>query len=110
VKEEALAITEDERHELYVTLEEVIGRKRGTTLMEHLPPVGWADVATKRDLDHLGTQVRAELSTSTANLKAELSTSTANLKAELYGRINTWSLAIITANAALTAVVVSAFR
>ena len=116
-----MAITEDERHELYLGLEEVIGRKRATTLMEHLPPVGWADVATKRDLDHLGTQIRGELSTSTANLKAELSTSTANLKgelststanlkADLYGRINTWSLAIITANAALTAVVVSAFR
>jgi len=31
-------------------LEELLGLKAATTLMEYLPPVGWADVATKRDL------------------------------------------------------------
>jgi hypothetical protein len=35
-------------------------------MMELLPPVGWADVATKRDLDQqserLGLMVRAEIS------------------------------------------------
>jgi hypothetical protein len=41
------------RHQLYLRLEEVLGPEAATTLMEHLPPVGWADVATKRDLDAL---------------------------------------------------------
>jgi hypothetical protein len=45
----------DERspHELYLRLEEVLGPEAATTLMEHLPPIGWADVALKRDLDAL---------------------------------------------------------
>lgn len=38
------------RHELYRRLEEVLGPDAATTLIEHLPPVGWADVATKTDL------------------------------------------------------------
>jgi hypothetical protein len=29
-------------------------------LIEHLPPVGWADVATKRDIDQLATKVQLE--------------------------------------------------
>ncbi len=29
-------------------------------LMELLPPVGWGDLATKRDLDHLGAELRNE--------------------------------------------------
>ncbi|MDQ1517860.1 MAG: hypothetical protein QOE80_3690, partial [Actinomycetota bacterium] len=29
------------------------GADAATTLMEHLPPIGWADVAMKRDLDAL---------------------------------------------------------
>lgn len=31
----------------------VLGPEDATTLIERLPPVGWADVATKRDLDAL---------------------------------------------------------
>ena len=48
-----MTISEESRHRLYQRLEEVIGHDEATVLMEHLPPVGWADVATKRDLDHL---------------------------------------------------------
>lgn len=56
-----MSITEDSRHTLFQTLIEVLGREQAITLMEHLPPVGWADVATKRDLDHLEFVLRARI-------------------------------------------------
>lgn len=31
------------------------------TLMEHLPPGGWGEVATHRDLDRLGAELRTEM-------------------------------------------------
>ena len=46
---------------MYLKLEEVLGAEEAETLMEHLPPVGWADVATKRDLDHLRVELALEL-------------------------------------------------
>jgi len=54
-----MAISEETRHQLYRRLEEVLGPGEATTLMEHLPPVGWADVATRRDLDALEARVNA---------------------------------------------------
>jgi hypothetical protein len=45
-----MAISEESRHHLYLRLEAVLGHEEATTLMEHLPPVGWADVATKHDV------------------------------------------------------------
>ena len=52
-----MVLDERSRHELYLRLEEALGPDAATTLMEHLPPVGWADVATKRDLDALEQRV-----------------------------------------------------
>jgi hypothetical protein len=49
-----MAIDEGSRHELYTAPEEQLGAGPARTLMEYLPPVGWADVATKRDLEHFG--------------------------------------------------------
>ncbi len=46
-----MAITDSSRHKLHGRLDEVLGPEEASTLMEHLPPVGWADVATRRDLD-----------------------------------------------------------
>lgn len=48
-----MVMDERARHELFLRLEEALGPESAETLMEALPPVGWADVATKRDLDAL---------------------------------------------------------
>ncbi|HLF40905.1 MAG TPA: hypothetical protein VI854_05445 [Acidimicrobiia bacterium] len=54
-------LDERARHELYLRLEATIGTEAATTLMELLPPVGWADVATKRDLDGLEERMNLRL-------------------------------------------------
>jgi hypothetical protein len=43
-------LDERARHELFLRLEQALGAASAETLMEMLPPVGWADVATRRDL------------------------------------------------------------
>jgi hypothetical protein len=52
-----IVLDERARHELFLRLEEVLGPGSAETLMEMMPPVGWADVATKRDLDALEERV-----------------------------------------------------
>ena len=75
-----MAIDERTRHQLFLRLEEVLGDEDANTLMEHLPPVGWADVATKRDLDELEARLglRLELveQRTTSTLRSEMNTQT----------------------------------
>ncbi len=85
-----MAISEESRHRLYGRLEEVLGRESAATLMEHLPPVGWADVATRRDLDHLGRQVdhlgevlRSELGALESRLESRIEAGIAGARAAL---------------------------
>ena len=56
-----MAITDEARNRLYNTLREKLGAEDATTMMELLPPVGWADVATKRDLDHLAVLTKHDI-------------------------------------------------
>lgn len=49
-----MTVTERQRHALHEWAKQAGNEEVAETLMELLPPVGWADVATKRDLDHLG--------------------------------------------------------
>lgn len=56
-----MTIDEQARHQLFARLDEVLGRDEAATLMAHLPPVGWADVATRHDLDTLRLVVQADI-------------------------------------------------
>ena len=66
-----MAIDERARHQLYLRLEEQLGPEAASTLMEHLPPTGWADVATKRDLDHLRAMTASDIDRMGDRLRAE---------------------------------------
>ncbi|MFV0316593.1 MAG: hypothetical protein ACK5O2_06485 [Microthrixaceae bacterium] len=67
-----MSITNSQRHELHQGLIEALGAERAEILMDHLPPVGWADVATKRDLDLLETGLRGELQVQMAELRVHM--------------------------------------
>jgi hypothetical protein len=67
-----MAIDERARHQLYLRLEEHLGAEAATTLMEHLPPTGWSEVAMKRDLDHLRAATKADLDHLRAATKADI--------------------------------------
>ncbi|MGH2772811.1 MAG: hypothetical protein ACRDIU_06715 [Actinomycetota bacterium] len=56
-----MGLTEKTRHDLHTRLEDVLGPEPADTLMSMLPPVGWADVATKRDLDVLQRATKRDL-------------------------------------------------
>ncbi len=66
-----MTIDERSRHELHLKLEQVLGPKSAAILMEHLPPAGWGEVATRRDLDHLREELTSRIEASEQRLRAE---------------------------------------
>jgi hypothetical protein len=60
--------SDDDRRELFDLLEAGLGSRGAALLMSHLPPVGWADLATKSDLAAL----RSELLGETGELRGEM--------------------------------------
>ena len=94
-----MSITDRQRLKLLRTLETVIGPEDAGTLMDHLPPVTWANVATvdhvssvghqtatalRGEMQVLSTQLRSEMN----QLGTELRTEMNQLGTELRGGIN----------------------
>ena len=77
-----MTITDADRHRLYDALVATLGEQEATILMEHLPPVGWADVATKTDLDHLRAATKTDLEHLRAATKADIDGHRAETRAE----------------------------
>ena len=53
-----MAVDERARHQLFLRVEQELGPEAAETLMSMLPPVGWADVATKDDIRLLSDGIR----------------------------------------------------
>jgi hypothetical protein len=67
--------TERRRHQLYEEAKEVLSVESADELMSYLPPVGWADVATRSDLGMVRNEMdalRAEMRGGIAELGAKI--------------------------------------
>ena len=63
-----MTITESRRFVLHRALRDQFGASVADTLMEHLPPSGWSDVARQSDIE----QLRSDMEFHRVNLKNEI--------------------------------------
>ncbi len=104
-----MSITDRQRLKLLRTLETVIGPEDASTLMDHLPPVTWANVATidhvsvvgdqttkalRGEMQVLSTQLRSEMHTLSTELRGELNELRVELQSEIAGQVARLEVAI----------------
>lgn len=126
-----MPLTEASRKKLYDRLEETLGKDEANTLMEHLPPTGWADVARRSDLDALARRfdevdrhfdeidrhfdeidrrfgdVDRRFGELEERLTLRFDATSDRLRAELSREMRAYGLALITVNASITAMAVA---
>jgi hypothetical protein len=56
-----VAVTEAQRFELHQQLHKTLGEDVAHSLMEYLPPTGWADVARARDVEVVERRLNAAI-------------------------------------------------
>ena len=76
-------VSDRNRHDLYIALEHQLGRGPTETLMQLLPPVGWADLARVADVESLGTALQAEMIEQRSELGGEMAELRGGIKAQL---------------------------
>ena len=82
-----MAVDERTRRDLYTAFEQTWGPERAEALLSLLPPVGWGDVATRRDLETFAARIDARVTSDTATLRAEMAevrTEMAELRTEFH--------------------------
>jgi len=107
---------------------QALGPEQSDTLLSYLPPTGWADVATTRDLRALGGELRGEISElrgefrgeigelrgeigelrgEIGGLRADLNTLAATLRGEMHHELRTQFYALAALMATMLAVAVA---
>ena len=84
-----MALTHAQRTSMFNTLAEVMGQDDAEILMQHLPPSGWDNVATKEDLRAGFAEIHAAMSagfaqaaTERAEMKVQTATELAEIKVQ----------------------------
>ena len=98
-----MTIDERARHDLYDQLTASIGADAADTLMGYLPPVGWADVATKRDLDLTKSEILATLRGEMADLRGDL-------RGEMAAQTRTLLFAMVSVMLVLSSTILAAVK
>lgn len=82
-----MSITDRQRLKPLRTLETVIGPEDAGTLMDHLPPVTWANVATVDHVSSVGHQIatalRGEMQVLSTQLRSEMNQLGTELRTEM---------------------------
>jgi hypothetical protein len=63
-----VTVSEKQRRELHAELVKKLGASVADTLMNHLPPAGWSDLARRSDLDQLESRMTAKF----ADLRSDI--------------------------------------
>lgn len=89
-----MTTTDNDRRILHSAFEKACGPRPAEILMEHLPPAGWRDLATKSDVESASLLLRTDMEVEFANVRTEI----AGLRTELVSgmekgfRSQTWKM------------------
>jgi hypothetical protein len=102
-----VTITDTKRFELHQYLRTHMETNMADTLMDHLPPAGWSDLARTSDVMAVRTELKSEIQAVRAELKGDI----AELRAEMLERFaaqTKWFLVFTLTNiASMTALVIT---
>jgi hypothetical protein len=56
-----MSSTSEDRYILHTSARQHLGKREGDILMEHLPPVGWTELATKKDLHEVTLEIKLHI-------------------------------------------------
>jgi hypothetical protein len=88
-----MSVDERARHRLYRKLEQILGSEEAGTLMDHLPPTGFADLATGDDVLALRSELVARIDGIEHRLTATME--------QLARRLVMWTSSMVLAASAL---------
>jgi hypothetical protein len=83
VKGATVTIADTKRFELHQYLRTQMETDMADTLMDHLPPAGWSDLARTGDVSAVRIELKSEIQTVRAELKAEIAELRTELKSEI---------------------------
>ena len=103
-----MRITEASRFQLRTAIGQILDEEAADTLMELLPPVGWADVATKTDLQHLRNEMQADIKNLRDELKGDMRALQLTIEIAIEKRIHEQTKWLITTMIAMNTVMLAA--